>query len=531
MFPISSSLSRPVIAKKALEIANENNFDIVLHTANQSQNSLRRLNGAIQSLKFDGYYGSPYEYDAITREEKAKFLADFGFNFLSDRKLSGDANLWCREYESGPLENPEDFTVDESIYKWSKIPSNEYNDVIKITFENGVPTKIDDKSYDLVDLIEILNYRVGLSGEGRYYGLEHLSNQEKVLEVREMPAASILMNAFKHLEMATIATPLSIKKQYLGQVWTQEAVEGRWYEEVAEAAYSFIANISKKISGSVTYKLSVVGYTPISIISTNPIYLKDRDSWEVNKAKSEFLRKIVINKDDIIIKELISNKFICLKGSNLKEYWDFFENDDWKKFQKTWSNLKLDKYMGDNGVYRFRKYSKYSYDNETRELILLPHSAYMQPSYINELNGDIERFYDPLDIEMTERIFFKKYLKWLGDIFSKIAKHNKWLVNIHPYRIIANEYNGKPTPEGLHRDGVDFVTSLLIARENIKDGSGISIVTDNNENELAKFEMQENCDLCIFDDNNVKHQVTEIQSINNVENAYRDVLVVAFSKI
>ena len=177
MFPISSSLSRPVIAKKALEIANENNFDIVLHTANQSQNSLRRLNGAIQSLKFDGYYGSPYEYDAITREEKAKFLADFGFNFLSDRKLSGDANLWCREYESGPLENPEDFTVDESIYKWSKIPSNEYNDVIKITFENGVPIKIDDKSYDLVDLIEILNYRVGLSGEGRYYGLEHLSNQ------------------------------------------------------------------------------------------------------------------------------------------------------------------------------------------------------------------------------------------------------------------------------------------------------------------------------------------------------------------
>ncbi|SHN92628.1 Argininosuccinate synthase [Bathymodiolus heckerae thiotrophic gill symbiont] len=218
MFPVSSSLSRPVIAKKSMQVAIDNDCDVLLHTANQSQNSLRRLNGSIQSLKFDGYYGSPYEYSAISRKEKAKFLEKFGFSFLTNRKLSGDENLWCREYESGELDNPESFCLNESLYKWSVKSKYNHKDRIKLTFKNGVPVAIDDKSTDIVKLIKLLNYRIGLSGVGRYAGLEHLPNQEKVLEIREMPAASILLNSFKHLEMAILTTPLIMEKSRMGQI-------------------------------------------------------------------------------------------------------------------------------------------------------------------------------------------------------------------------------------------------------------------------------------------------------------------------
>ncbi len=528
MFPVSSSLSRPIIAKKALEVAIENNCDIVIHTANQSQNSLRRLNGSIKSLKFNGYYGSPYEYTAISRKEKALFLGEHGFSFLSERKLSGDANLWCREYESGPLDNPENFNLDEDVYKWSILPKNNYQDEIKITFEKGIPSSVDNKTIDIVSLIETLNIRVGLSGAGRYIGLEHLYNQEKVLEVREMPAASILMNAYKHLEMAILTTPLLIKKQYMGQVWTQEAVEGRWYDEVAESAYSFISQLSHKISGTVTYKLLKGQFAPISIVADNPLYLTDRDNWESSKAKSESQKNIIVNDNfnDNIIYNLKKNKFLCNNGKQFIKNWDFFELADWERFSSFWNNLKQDTYMADGGLYRYRRYSEYKFNIEVSKLELLPHVPYMQSSHINSLNGDIERYYEPLEKEMTNTLFFNEYIKWLGNLFSNTLMCKTWKIKIFANRIISNGNVGKPTPEGLHRDGDDFTSVLLVNKYNVS--GGMSTITDLDENFISNFNMEDKCDLCLLNDPYIKHGVSEINAINNNIDSFRDVLVVMF---
>jgi argininosuccinate synthase len=106
-YPVSSSLSRPIIAQQAVKIAQELNCGAIIHTANQSQNSLRRLNGAIENSEYKGFYGSPYEYSAITRETKAKQLLNSGLALFQNRNVSGDANLWCREFESGVLDDPE----------------------------------------------------------------------------------------------------------------------------------------------------------------------------------------------------------------------------------------------------------------------------------------------------------------------------------------------------------------------------------------------------------------------------------------
>lgn len=90
-----------------MNVARELGCDAIVHTANQSQNSLRRLNGAIGQLGFEGCYGTPYERSVLTRDEKIEALRVLGLTRFQARGISGDANLWCREFESGSLDNPE----------------------------------------------------------------------------------------------------------------------------------------------------------------------------------------------------------------------------------------------------------------------------------------------------------------------------------------------------------------------------------------------------------------------------------------
>ncbi|UXY28699.1 argininosuccinate synthase domain-containing protein [Streptomyces sp. HUAS TT20] len=98
--PVSSSLSRPLIARPAVDLARAIGAQCVLHTANRSQNTLRRLNGALRLLGYEGAFGSPYDLDAVTRERKPAELGEAGVGLLAGRIVSGDSNLWCREFES-----------------------------------------------------------------------------------------------------------------------------------------------------------------------------------------------------------------------------------------------------------------------------------------------------------------------------------------------------------------------------------------------------------------------------------------------
>ncbi|SHN92630.1 hypothetical protein BHECKSOX_1153 [Bathymodiolus heckerae thiotrophic gill symbiont] len=233
--------------------------------------------------------------------------------------------------------------------------------------------------------------------------------------------------------------------------------------------------------------------------------------------------------DNNIIKSLIEKKFSCVKGKQLIKTWGYFDIDDWDKFSETWNNLKQDKYMADGGLYRYRRYSEYKYNSDLLNLKLLPHVPYIQSSNINSLNGDIERHYEPLEKKMTNTLFFNEYIKWLGGIFSNTSKHKIWKIKIFANRITSGINAGKPTPEGLHRDGDDFTSVLLVNKYNVS--GGMSKIADLNENIIDNFNMQEKCDLCLLYDPCVKHGVSEIYSINNKKKSFRDVLVVMFEKI
>lgn len=301
IYPISASLSRPFMARFALETAAKLGADAIVHTANQSQNSLRRLNGAIRQLGFKGFFGTPYEYSAITREQKQSELETSGLEPFRTGNVSGDANLWCREFESGSLDNPERFVVPEQLFHWTvdrdvTTRSNQ----LSVTFFKGVPVALDDVQLDLVALIDSLNYRAGAFTIGRYCGLEHLEAGEKVLEVREAPAASILLESYRHIETATLEAEVLREKVSIEQLWVREAVEGRWFGDLRTACEAFIGSTALHVNGRVEFTLRAGAADVCSIKADRPRYLTDRDDWERRTAVSRASRHLVIDDREAI---------------------------------------------------------------------------------------------------------------------------------------------------------------------------------------------------------------------------------------
>jgi argininosuccinate synthase len=282
--PVSSTLSRPLLAREAVRVAEQVGARAIVHTANQSQNSLRRLNGAIASLGFTGHFGTPYETDAESRAHKQMALEAAGLAQFVKRSVSGDANLWCREFESGLLDDPENFEVPPELYEWSVATGDEAPETLTVRFAQGRPVALDDEPMNLVALIGELNRRVGRHGLGRYAGLEHIDSGEKVLEIREMPAAFLLFNAYKQLE-AAVATGETIRaKLAIEQTWVREALEGRWFGNLRRASQAFIMAVAAQVTGEVSYRLDRYGATVTGIRANDPLYIRDRDKWETNAA-------------------------------------------------------------------------------------------------------------------------------------------------------------------------------------------------------------------------------------------------------
>ncbi len=285
LFPVSSSISRPVIANAVADYATSMNSSILLHTANRSQNSLRRLNGAIETNGYRGAFGSPYECSAMTREHKLSELKEAGIEFSGERSLSGDENLWCREFESGSVDDPESFVVPEEAFVWTSQQEGLQPIEVTLKFEGGELVQVDNRNVELAEAIQHLNETIGRYGHGRYIGLEHLADDEKVLEVREAPAAMLLMEALRHIEMATLDTAALQHKLQLEEQWTQEAVAGRWNSSISKMCMAGIEEACATSTGILKFQVDANRFFLSSLQAENPKYIRDRDQWEIASAQ------------------------------------------------------------------------------------------------------------------------------------------------------------------------------------------------------------------------------------------------------
>ncbi|MGW4193875.1 2OG-Fe dioxygenase family protein [Streptomyces sp. NPDC005004] len=200
---------------------------------------------------------------------------------------------------------------------------------------------------------------------------------------------------------------------------------------------------------------------------------------------------------------------------------------DWLRFGRNWDDLERDTHMADGGSYRYRRYGQYDLDPGTGELVLLPHEPYRQESDVNPLNGGVDRLFEPLTDSFTGDPMLPTLLVTLGRVFSAVDGTQRWNIKLHPYRITAGSEVGRPAPEGRHRDGVTFITSLLINRINVTGGES-SVCSDDGEG-LLTTTLSQPGDLLLGDDRRTLHSVTPLHPVDTTAPAHRDVLVMAYT--
>lgn len=189
---------------------------------------------------------------------------------------------------------------------------------------------------------------------------------------------------------------------------------------------------------------------------------------------------------------------------------------------ESWERLEPDNYLKDGGRYRRRRHA--CFIERGGELEQVPHRPHWQPVEYNALHGGMHRLFAPVEPETVAQTAWRKLITSLGEACSQVAGVPQWYVEAHQFRIDTQGGIGRPTPEGAHRDGVDFVAVLLVGRTSIKGGE--TRVFEAEGPNGKRFTMEEPWTLLLLDDARVIHESTPIQPLG--EGGHRDTLVLTW---
>ncbi len=196
--------------------------------------------------------------------------------------------------------------------------------------------------------------------------------------------------------------------------------------------------------------------------------------------------------------------------------------DELQALVPSWDRLELDNYLKDGGRYRRRRHSCFVDNGDTLEQT--PHRAHWQPVEYNALHGGMHRLFEPVEAGTVANPAWERLVRALGAVCSRVRGQQPWYVEAHQFRIDTADGIGRPTPEGAHRDGVDFVAVILIKRTGIKGGE--TRVFEAEGPAGKRFTMLEPWTLLLLDDAAVIHESTPIQPL--AEHGHRDTLVLTW---
>lgn len=203
-----------------------------------------------------------------------------------------------------------------------------------------------------------------------------------------------------------------------------------------------------------------------------------------------------------------------------------YRDHAYQAFRRSWGCLARDPYLRDGGHYRYRRYSVFHWQHE--QLRLLPHEPHYQSKHYNPMHGGFNRYFRPWLLSTVVNPAFKTIVQWATAQFCQDPQQ-LWRIQGHQFRVVANVHeSGKPTPEGVHKDGADYILIMLMDRHNVC--GGVSQIFDNAMQPLAEGTLQQAGDLVLVNDHAVYHGVSEIYPENPAQPAWRDVLVLTFHK-
>jgi hypothetical protein len=202
---------------------------------------------------------------------------------------------------------------------------------------------------------------------------------------------------------------------------------------------------------------------------------------------------------------------------------------DWPTFAASWDGMPLDEYLAEGHRCRRRRYAVYRATKDS--IVRQPHQPHLQAKDYNTLFGGVERHFEAVPDKVAESATMRTILGFCRDLFGPLApKVASWHVEVHQFRIEATPgAPGQPTPEGMHRDGVDYVCVLLVRRHNI--ASGTTTIHSPDGTSLGQFTLTDPLDAALIDDQRVHHGVTPVEAIDPGKPAFRDVLVVTLKRV
>ena len=190
----------------------------------------------------------------------------------------------------------------------------------------------------------------------------------------------------------------------------------------------------------------------------------------------------------------------------------------------SWSDLPQDSYLRDGGRYRFRRHACFIHDLAREMLVRTPHRAHWQPTTYNALHGGLERWFEPVSAEVADSAAWTRLLTRMGELFAELQPTPRWHIEAHQFRIDTASGIGRPTPEGAHRDGVDYIAILLVARERVRGGETRVFPVGGERG--VRFTLREPWSTLLLDDARVVHETTPIQS--DGAPGWRDTLVLTY---
>lgn len=286
-YPLSSAISRPLISKLLVDVAEKEGATAVAHGCTGKGNDQVRFEVSITALNPDLKIVAPVREWGMNREDEIVYAEKNGIPVPAnlDNPYSIDANIWGRACEAGVLENPWN-EPPEGAFDWTSPLefTPDEAEYIEIEFEQGVPVALNGEKLPLVQLIETLNLVGGKHGIGR---IDHIENRLvgiKSREVYENPAALILINAHKELELLTLPREVTQYKALVDQQLTQIIYNGLWYSPLKSALDAFVEDTQKVVSGTIRIKLFKGNHIVVGRKSAHSLYNEELATYSRNDA-------------------------------------------------------------------------------------------------------------------------------------------------------------------------------------------------------------------------------------------------------
>ena len=259
---LGTSMARPAIAKKLVEVARKENAVAICHGATGKGNDQIRFELGIKALAPDLKIIAPWRNDKWklqTREDEIEYCRQHGIHlpFSEDNSYSRDRNIWHISHEGLELEDPANEPNYEHLLVLGTTPEKapDEGESVTMTFEAGVPKSVNGKEMKVSDIIRTLNALGGKHGIGIVDIVENRVVGMKSRGVYETPGGTILYEAHQQLEELILDRDVYRAKKDMGNLFSQVVYEGKWFSPLREAAQAFIESTQKYVTGEVKFKL------------------------------------------------------------------------------------------------------------------------------------------------------------------------------------------------------------------------------------------------------------------------------------